>query len=138
MVQDEFRAVSKEITQEERAERSAVKGQFTKYIGKSLDWHAGDYIDAITRKPKKFKFVSLDAMPSAEKDMLYVDSIQELQTVISIEQELQKLSDKEKKMLRWLLEMDCDEIALRLGCSTSNIYKKRKVLSIKLESLKEW
>lgn len=138
MVQDEFRAVSQEITQEERTERSAVKGQFTKYIGKSLNWHAVDYINAITRKPKKFKFVSLDAMPSAEKDMLYVDSIQELQTVISIEQELQKLSDNEKKMLRWLLEMDCDEIALRLGCSTSNIYKKRKVLSIKLEPLKEW
>ena len=76
-------------------------------------------------------------MPNAEKRTCYVDSIQELQTILAFEQELQRLSSKEKKLLQWLLEMDCNEVAVRLGCTSSNVYKKRKVLAIKFESIKE-
>ena len=137
MVYDDIGIISKEIPPEERAERCSTKGQFTKYISPRIDWHASDYIRSLNKAPKNIEFISLDAMPNAEKRTCYVDSIQELQTILAFEQELQRLSSKEKKLLQWLLEMDCNEVAVRLGCTSSNVYKKRKVLAIKFESIKE-
>ena len=137
MVHDDFRIISEQILPEERAEKCPTKGQFTKYISKRISWHASDYIRTLNKKPKNVEIVSLDAMANADNLICYVDSIQELQTVLAFEQELQRLNSKEKELLRWLLETNCNGIAVRLGCTTSNIYKKRKVLSIKLESIKE-
>lgn len=49
---------------------------------------------------------------------------------------LQRLKQEEKELLVYLLALDIGKIALQIDCSVSNVYRKRRRLSNKLEGLK--
>ena len=57
-------------------------------------------------------------------------------TIIRTQQELQRLKQEEKELLVYLLALDIGKIALQIDCSASNVYRKRRRLSNKLEGLK--
>ena len=43
MIQDELRALYDQMSDEEKNENSVLKGRFTKYITRRLEWHAIRY-----------------------------------------------------------------------------------------------
>ena len=61
----------------------------------------------------------------------------EVEIKVALQQELQRLKQEEKELLVYLLALDIDKIALKIDCSVSNVYRKRRRLSNKLEGLKE-
>ena len=60
----------------------------------------------------------------------------EVEIKVALQQELQRLKQEEKELLVYLLALDIDKIALKIDCSVSNVYRKRRHLSNKLEGLK--
>lgn len=45
MIQDELRALYDQMSDEEKNENSVLKGRFTKYITRRLEWHAIRYAE---------------------------------------------------------------------------------------------
>ena len=60
----------------------------------------------------------------------------EVEIEVALQQELQRLNQEEKERLVYLLALDIGKIALQIDCSASNVYRKRRRLSNKLEGLK--
>ena len=57
MIQDELRALYDQMSDEEKNENSVLKGRFTKYITRRLEWHAIRYA---AHKRKSIVTISLD------------------------------------------------------------------------------
>ena len=72
-----------------------------------------------------------ETMQELTKEYLFL-----FNTITRTQQELQRLKQEEKELLVYLLALDIDKIALKIDCSVSNVYRKRRRLSNKLEGLK--
>ena len=66
----------------------------------------------------------------------FMQMFREVEIEVALQQELQRLNQEEKELLVYLLALDIDKIALKIDCSVSNVYRKRRRLSNKLEGLK--
>ncbi len=63
------------------------------------------------------------------------EMFREVEIEVALQQGLQRLK-QEEKLLVYLLALDIGKIALQIDCSVSNVYRKRRRLSNKLEGLK--
>lgn len=134
MIQDELRALYDQMSDEEKNENSVLKGRFTKYITRRLEWHAIRYA---AHKRKSIVTISLDNILDEPQDERAAEMFREVEIKVALQQELQRLKQEEKELLVYLLALDIDKIALQIDCSVSNVYRKRRRLSNKLEGLKE-
>ena len=132
MIQDELRALYDQMSDEEKNENSVLKGRFTKYITRRLEWHAIRYA---AHKRKSIVTISLDDILDVPQDERAAEMLREVEIEVALQQELQRLN-QEKKLLVYLLALDIGKIALQIDCSVSNVYRKRRRLSNKLEGLK--
>lgn len=133
MIQNELRALYEQMSDDEKYEVSVLKGRFTKYITRRLKWHAIRYAD---QKRRHIVTISLDEIHEDPQDRQVAEMFREVEIELALQQELQRLSPEEKKLLVYLLTMDIAEIALLIDRALSNVYRKRKALSIKLKDLK--
>ena len=134
MIQDELRALYDQMSDEEKNENSVLKGRFTKYITRRLEWHAIRYA---ARKKKSIVTISLDDILDEPQDERATEMFRKVEIELALQQELQRLTPKEKELLVYLLAMDIDEIAMRIDRCLSSVYRRRKTLSFKLKGLKE-
>ena len=134
MIQGELRALYDQMSDEEKNENSVLKGRFTKYITRRLEWHAIRYA---ARKKKSIVTISLDDILDEPQDESATEMFRKVEIELALQQELQRLTPKEKELLVYLLEMDIDEIAMMIDRCLSSVYRRRKTLSIKLKGLKE-
>lgn len=133
MIQDELRALYDQMSDEEKNENSVLKGRFTKYITRRLEWHAIRYA---AHKRKSIVTISLDNILDEPQDERATEMFRKVEIELALQQELQRLKQEEKEMLVYLLALDIGKIALQIDCSVSNVYRKRRHLSNKLEGLK--
>ena len=133
MIQDELRALYDQMSDEEKHENSVLKGRFTKYITRRLKWHAIRYA---AHKRKRIVTISLDDILDEPQDERATEMFREVEIEVALQQELQRLNQEEKELLVYLLALDIDKIALKIDCSVSNVYRKRRHLSNKVEGLK--
>ena len=137
MIQDELRALYDQMSDEEKNENSVLKGRFTKYITRLLEQHAIRYA---AHKRKSIVTISLDDILDEPQDERAAEMFREVEIKVEIkvalQQELQRLKQEEKELLVYLLALDIGKIALQIDCSVSNVYRKRRHLSNKLEGLK--
>ena len=69
-------------------------------------------------------------------DSRAAEMFRKVEIEVALQQELQRLNQEEKELLVYLLALDIDKIALKIDCSVSNAYRKRRHLSNKVEGLK--
>ena len=74
--------------------------------------------------------------PRKKLDSRAAEMFRKVEIEVALQQELQRLNQEEKELLVYLLALDIDKIALKIDCSVSNAYRKRRHLSNKLEGLK--
>ena len=130
MIQDELRALYDQMSDEEKNENSVLKGRFTKYITRRLERHAIRYA------AHNIVTISLDDILDEPQDERAAEMFREVEIEVALQQELQRLNQEEKELLVYLLALDIDKIALKIDCSVSNVYRKRRHLSNKVEGLK--
>ena len=130
MIQDELRALYDQMSDEEKNENSVLKGRFTKYITRRLEWHAIRYA---AHKRKSIVTISLDNILDEPQDERAAEMFRKVEIEVALQQ---RLKQEEKELLVYLLALDIDKIALKIDCSVSNVYRKRRRLSNKLEGLK--
>ena len=133
MIQREFEELLEQFSQDELNEKSTVKGQFTSYITRRMEWHAIRYA---AHKSKSIVTISLDNILDEPQDERATEMFREVEIEVALQQELQRLKQEEKELLVYLLALDIGKIALQIDCSVSNVYRKRRHLSNKLEGLK--
>ena len=133
MIQHEFEELLEQFSQDELNEKSTVKGQFTSYITRRMEWHAIRYA---AHKRKRIVTISLDDILDEPQDERAAEMFREVEIEVALQQELQRLNQEEKELLVYLLALDIDKIALKIDCSVSNVYRKRRHLSNKVEGLK--
>ena len=133
MIQDELRALYDQMSDEEKNENSVLKGRFTKYITRRLERHAIRYA---AHKRKRIVTISLDDILDEPQDERAAEMFRKVEIEVALQQELQRLNQEEKELLVYLLALDIDKIALKIDCSVSNVYRKRRHLSNKVEGLK--
>ena len=133
MIQDELRALYDQMSDEEKNENSVLKGRFTKYITRRLEWHTIRYA---AHKGKSIVTISLDDILDEPQDERAAEMFRKVEIEVALQQELQRLKQEEKELLVYLLALDIGKIALQIDCSVSNVYGKRRRLSNKLEGLK--
>ena len=133
MIQHEFEELLEQFSQDELNEKSTVKGQFTSYITRRMEWHAIRYA---AHKSKSIVTISLDNILDEPQDERATEMFREVEIEVALQQELQRLKQEEKELLVYLLALDIGKIALQIDCSVSNVYRKRRHLSNKLEGLK--
>ena len=105
----------------------------TKYITRRLEWHVIRYA---AHKGKSIVTISLDNILDEPQDERAAEMFREVEIEVALQQELQRLKQEEKELLVYLLALDKGKIALQIDCSVSNVYRKRRHLSNKLEGLK--
>ena len=125
MIQHEFEELLEQFSQDELNEKSTVKGQFTSYITRRMEWHAIRY--AAKNRPN-VSVISLDQAPRHLTD---------IEIELALQQEVQRLSPKEKEWLLCFLKMNYKEIQKHFGCGHTNVYEKRKKLAETMKALKE-
>ena len=133
MIQHEFEELLEQFSQDELNEKSTVKGQFTSYIIRRMEWHAIRYA---AHKRKSIVTISLDNILDEPQDERATEMFRKVEIELALQQELQRLKQEEKELLVYLLALDIGKIALQIDCSVSNVYRKRRHLSNKLEGLK--
>ena len=133
MIQDELRGLYDQKSEEEKNENSVLKGRFTKYITRRLEWHPIRYA---AHKIKSIVTISLDNILDEPQDERATEMFRKVEIELALQQELQRLKQEEKELLVYLLALDIGKIALQIDCSVSNVYRKRRHLSNKLEGLK--
>ena len=124
MIQHEFEELLEQFSQDELNEKSTVKGQFTSYITRRMEWHAIRY--AAKNRPNVI-VISLDAEQMFRK----------VEIELALQQEVQRLSPKEKEWLLCFLKMNYKEIQKHFGCGHTYVYEKRKKLAETMKALKE-
>ena len=105
----------------------------TKYITRRLEWHVIRYA---AHKGKSIVTISLDNILDEPQDERAAEMFREVEIEVALQQELQRLKQEEKELLVYLSALDIGKIALQIDCSVSNVYRKRRHLSNKLEGLK--
>ena len=134
MIQDELRALYDQMSDEEKNENSVLKGRFTKYITRRLEWHAIRY--AAKNRPNVI-VISLDQAPRHLTDIDAEQMFRKVEIELALQQEVQRLSPKEKEWLLCFLKMNYKEIQKHFGCGHTYVYEKRKKLAETVKALKE-
>ena len=134
MIQNDFEVLLKQIDPAELNEESSIKGQFTSYITRRMEWRAIRY--AAKNRPKVV-VISLDQAPQHLDDQKSERMFRDVDIELTLRQEVQRLSPMEKEWLLCFLEMNYKEIQEHFGCGHSSVYERRKKLAKKLNSLKE-
>ena len=134
MIQDELRALYDQMSDEEKNENSVLKGRFTKYITRRLEWHAIRY--AAKNRPNVI-VISLDQAPRHLTDIDAEQMFRKVEIELALQQEVQRLSPKEKEWLLCFLKMNYKEIQKHFGCGHTYVYEKRKKLAETMKALKE-
>ena len=134
MIQDELRALYDQMSDEEKNENSVLKGRFTKYITRRLEWHAIRY--AAKNRPNVI-VISLDQAPRHLTDIDVEQMFRKVEIELALQQEVQRLSPKEKEWLLCFLKMNYKEIQKHFGCGHTYVYEKRKKLAETVKALKE-
>jgi len=93
MIQDELRALYDQMSDEEKNENSVLKGRFTKYITRRLEWHAIRYA---AHKRKSIVTISLDNILDEPQDERAAEMFREVEIKVALQQELQRLKQEEK------------------------------------------
>lgn len=93
MIQDELRALYDQMSDEEKNENSVLKGRFTKYITRRLEWHAIRYA---AHKRKSIVTISLDDILDVPQDERAAEMLREVEIEVALQQELQRLNQEEK------------------------------------------
>ena len=97
MIQHEFEELLEQFSQDELNEKSTVKGQFTSYITRRMEWHAIRY--AAKNRPNVI-VISLEQAPRHLTDIDAEQMFRKVEIELALQQEVQRLSPKEKE---WLL-----------------------------------
>ena len=134
MIQDELRALYDQMSDEEKNENCVLKGRFTKYITRRLEWHAIRY--AAKNRPNVI-VISLDQAPRHLTDIDAEQMFRKVEIELALQQEVQRLSPKEKEWLLCFLKMNYKEIQKHFGCGHTYVYEKRKKLAETVKALKE-
>ena len=134
MIQDELRALYDQMSDEEKNENSVLKGRFTKYITRRLEWHAIRY--AAKNRPNVI-VISLEQAPRHLTDIDAEQMFRKVEIELALQQEVQRLSPKEKEWLLCFLKMNYKEIQKHFGCGHTYVYEKRKKLAETMKALKE-
>ena len=115
MIQHEFEELLEQFSQDELNEKSTVKGQFTSYITRRMEWHAIRY--AAKNRPNVI-VISLDQAPRHLTDIDAEQMFRKVEIELALQQEVQRLSPKEKEWLLCFLKMNYKEnpIATTLAC----------------------
>ena len=119
---------------EEKNENSVLKGRFTKYITRRLEWHAIRY--AAKNRPNVI-VISLEQAPRHLTDIDAEQMFRKVEIELALQQEVQRLSPKEKEWLLCFLKMNYKEIQKHFGCGHTYVYEKRKKLAETMKALKE-
>lgn len=91
MIQDELRALYDQMSDEEKNENSVLKGRFTKYITRRLEWHAIRYA---AHKRKSIVTISLDDILDVPQDERAAEMLREVEIEVALQQELQRLNQE--------------------------------------------
>ena len=134
MIQHEFEELLEQFSQDELNEKSTVKGQFISYITRRMEWHAIRY--AAKNRPN-VSVISLDQAPRHLTDIDAEQMFRKVEIELALQQEVQRLSPKEKEWLLCFLKMNYKEIQKHFGCGHTNVYEKRKKLAETMKALKE-
>ena len=102
MIQHEFEELLEQFSQDELNEKSTVKGQFTSYITRRMEWHAIRY--AAKNRPN-VSVISLDQAPRHLTDIDAEQMFRKVEIELALQQEVQRLSPKEKEWLLCFLKM---------------------------------
>lgn len=134
MIQHEFEELLEQFSQDELNEKSTVKGQFTSYITRRMEWHAIRY--AAKNRPN-VSVISLDQAPRHLTDIDAEQMFRKVEIELALQQKVQRISPKEKEWLLCFLKMNYKEIQKHFGCGHTNVYEKRKKLAETMKALKE-
>lgn len=93
MIQDELRALYDQMSEEEKNENSVLKGRFTKYITRRLEWHAIRYA---AHKRKRIVTISLDDILDEPQDERAAEMFRKVEIEVALQQELQRLKQEKK------------------------------------------
>lgn len=102
MIQHEFEELLEQFSQDELNEKSTVKGQFTSYITRRMEWHAIRY--AAKNRPNVI-VISLEQAPRHLTDIDAEQMFRKVEIELALQQEVQRLSPKEKEWLLCFLKM---------------------------------
>ena len=92
MIQDELRALYDQMSDEEKNENSVLKGRFTKYFTRRLEWHAICYA---AHKRKSIVTISLDDILDEPQDERAAEMFREVEIEVALQKELQRLNQEE-------------------------------------------
>ena len=81
--------------------------------------------------------ISLDQAPRHLTDIDAEQMFRKVEIELALQQEVQRLSPKEKEWLLCFLKMNYKEIQKHFGCGHTNVYEKRKKLAETMKALKE-
>lgn len=118
MIQHEFEELLEQFSQDELNEKSTVKGQFTSYITRRMEWHAIRY--AAKNRPNVI-VISLDQAPRHLTDIDAEQMFRKVEIELALQQEVQRLSPKEKEWLLCFLKMNYKEIQKHFGCGHTSL-----------------
>lgn len=88
MIQHEFEELLEQFSQDELNEKSTVKGQFTSYITRRMEWHAIRY--AAKNRPNVI-VISLDQAPRHLTDIDAEQMFRKVEIELALQQEVQRL-----------------------------------------------
>lgn len=92
-IRDELQALYDQMFDEEKNENNVLKGRFTKYITRRLEWHAIRYA---AHKGKSIVSISLDNILDEPQDERAAEMFREVEIEVALQQELQRLNQEEK------------------------------------------
>ena len=81
--------------------------------------------------------ISLDQAPRHLTDIDAEQMFRKVEIELALQQEVQRLSPKEKEWLLCFLKMNYKEIQKHFGCGHTYVYEKRKKLAETMKALKE-
>lgn len=98
-------------------------------------------VDNISGKGRTSDSIAADAGDSVKQVYRYIRlnelMFRKVEIELALQQEVQRLSPKEKEWLLCFLKMNYKEIQKHFGCGHTNVYEKRKKLAETMKALKE-
>ena len=133
MIQHEFEELLEQFSQDELNEKSTVKGQFTSYITRRMEWHAIRY--AAKNRPNVI-VISLDQAPRHLTDIDAEQMFRRLRLNWLFNRKYRGFHQR-KGVAFVLSENELQEIQKHFGCGHTYVYEKRKKLAETMKALKE-
>lgn len=133
MLLKDLETLSRLISVDTQNQHSPLRGRFTAYIIRRMRWHAYRYYE---KNREKVIVIPLEDIKDKLPDIQEANRQRSMELLIAFQQELPHLSEAERKTALRLLKMTCNEIAHRANSTNSNVYKTRRRIASKMDSLK--